>query len=70
MLSLDGLTETEINHQCTRFILRFDRKETCARVFQVVRVAGTSTMGQISTRRPECPSLSSITAIWSAPTKL
>lgn len=39
LLSLDGLTETELNHQGKRFILRSDPKPTCTRVFQAVGVA-------------------------------
>jgi hypothetical protein len=39
LLSLDGLTETELNHQGKRFILRSDPKPTCTRIFQAVGVA-------------------------------
>jgi hypothetical protein len=39
LLSLDRLTETELNHQGKRFILRSDAKPTCTRVFQAVGVA-------------------------------
>jgi Transposase DDE domain len=39
LLSLDGLNETELNHQGKRFILRSDPKPTCTRVFQAVGVA-------------------------------
>jgi len=39
LLSLDGLNETELNHQGKRLILRSDPKPTCTRVFQAVGVA-------------------------------
>jgi transposase len=39
LLSLDGLTETELTYQGKRFILRSDPKPTCTRVFQAVGVA-------------------------------
>jgi len=38
LLSLDALTETELNHQGKRFILRSDTKPTCDRVFQALGV--------------------------------
>jgi hypothetical protein len=39
LLSLGGLTETQLDHQGKRFILRSDPKPTCTRVFQAVGVA-------------------------------
>jgi transposase len=53
MLSLDGLTETEINHQSKRFILRSDPDGTCARVFQAVGVALPPAIRQIPTEKPK-----------------
>ena len=39
LLSLDDLTETQLDHQGKRFFLRSDPKPTCTRVFQAVGVA-------------------------------
>jgi hypothetical protein len=47
MLALDGLTETEIDHQSKRFVLRSDPKGPCTRVFQAVGVAMPPTIRQI-----------------------
>jgi transposase len=47
LLSLDSLTETQINHQSKRFILRSDPKPTCTRVFQAVGVAMPPIVRQI-----------------------
>lgn len=48
LLSLDGLTETELLHQGKRFILRSDVRPTCASVFQAVRVAIPPQVRQLS----------------------
>ncbi|MFC1835806.1 IS1634 family transposase [Thermodesulfobacteriota bacterium] len=45
--SLDALTETQINHQRKRFILRSEPTQTCTRVFQAVGVAMPSIVRQI-----------------------
>jgi hypothetical protein len=47
LLSLDGLTETQLNHQGKRFVLRSDPKPTCTRVFQAVGVAMPPIVRQI-----------------------
>jgi hypothetical protein len=47
MLALDGLTETEIDHQSKRFVLRSDPKGPCTRVFQAAGVALPPTIRQI-----------------------
>ncbi len=47
LLSLDGLSETEIHHQSKRFILRSDPNATCTRVFKAVGVAMPPTVSRI-----------------------
>jgi transposase len=39
LLSLDDLTETHLDHQGKRFILRSEARPTCTRIFQAVGVA-------------------------------
>jgi len=53
MLSLDGLTETEIDHESKRFILRSDPKGPCTRVFQAAGIALPPSIRQISTGEPK-----------------
>jgi hypothetical protein len=45
--ALDSLTETKLNHQNKRFLLRSDPKQTCTRVLQAVGVAMPPTIRQI-----------------------
>ncbi len=53
MLSLNGLTETEIDHESKRFILRSDPKGPCTRVFQAAAIALPPSIRQISTGEPK-----------------
>jgi transposase len=47
LLSLDSLTETELNHQTKTFMLRSDPKPICTRLFQAVGVAMPPVVRQI-----------------------
>ena len=47
LLSLDSLTETELNHQSKTFMLRSDPKPICTRIFQAVGVAMPPVVRQI-----------------------
>jgi hypothetical protein len=48
LLSLDGLTETEVSHNGKQFILRSAPTQTCTRIFQAVGVALPPTVRKVS----------------------
>ncbi len=51
LLSLDSLTETELNHQSRTFLLRSDPKPICTRIFHAARVAMAPVVRQIYDRQ-------------------
>lgn len=53
LLSLDSLTETELNHQPKTFMLRFDPKTIFTRIFRAVGVAMPPVVRQIHDKHPD-----------------
>jgi hypothetical protein len=53
VLSLDGLTEIQIDHQSKRFLLRSEPTPTCTRLFQAVRVAMPPIVRKTESEHPQ-----------------